>query len=143
MSGTGRTRSELAAAGNLEGDLSSPVLQGLTAEAIQAMISTALNQQEATWSASGRLLPAGGNVNIENVETTSVAESPQKSVHFQFVTDPYKSDFNPGDRHGSSLYNKATETLKEADQFTFSQDKAANLLQHLKHQSQTFFGGKQ
>ena len=83
MSGTGRTRSEMAAAGNSEGDLSSPVIPGLTAEAIQAMISTALTQQEATWSASGRLLPAGGNVNIENVETTLVAESIPKSVHFQ------------------------------------------------------------
>ena len=71
-----------------------------------------------------------------------MAESIPKSTNSQFVTDLYKSDFNPGDRHGASLYNKATETLKEADQLTFPQDKAANLLQHLKRQSQTFFWGK-
>ena len=46
MSGTGRTRSDTAAAGNSEGDLSSPVIQGLTAEAIQAMISTALSNKK-------------------------------------------------------------------------------------------------
>ena len=103
------------------------------------MILNALRQQEENWSASGCLLPSGGNVNIENAETTPVAESIPKLTNSQFITDPYKMDFNPEDRHGASLYNKATETLKEADQFTFSQDKAANLLQHLKRQSQTFF----
>ena len=59
------------------------------------LLVSALRQQEENWSASGRFLPTGGIVNIENVETTSVAESIPKSVHFQFVTDPYKSDFNP------------------------------------------------
>ena len=53
MSGTGKTRSEMAAAGNLEGDLSSPVIPGLTVEAIQAMILSALTQPVETWSASG------------------------------------------------------------------------------------------
>ena len=142
MSGTGRTRSELAAAGNSDGDVSSPAIPNLTAEVIETMIASALATQEATWSANGRLLPVGRNINIENVAPTSVAETSPKSVTFQFVIDPYKSDFNPGDRHGASIYNTATETLKESDQFTFSQDKAANLLQHLKRQSQTYFWGK-
>ena len=84
-------------------------------------------------------MPVGGNINIADIDTTSVADTSPKSVTFQFVTDPYKSDFNPGDRHGASLYNKATETLKEYEQFTFSRDKAANLFQHLKCQSQTYF----
>ena len=80
MSGIGRTRSDTAAAGNSEGGLSSPATPVLTAKDIQAIIVSALRQQEENWSASGRLLPAGGNVNIENVETISVAESISKSV---------------------------------------------------------------
>ena len=60
----------------------------------------------------------------------------------QFVTDPYKSDFNPGDKNGSILYNKATEALQETAQFTFSQEKAATLLQRFKRQSQRFFWGQ-
>ena len=54
MSGTGRTQCEMAAAENSEGDLSSVVITGLPAEAIQAMIRSALTQQEATWYASER-----------------------------------------------------------------------------------------
>ena len=99
MSGTGRTRSDTTAAGISEGVVSSPATSVLTAEEIQTMILSALRQQEENWSASGRLLPTGGNVNIENVDTSPAAESSPKSVTFQFVTDPYKSDFNPGDRH--------------------------------------------
>ena len=82
MSGTGRTRSDTAAAGILEIGLSSPATSVLTADEIQTTILNALKQQEENWSASGRLLPPGGTVNLENVETTSVAESIPKSVHF-------------------------------------------------------------
>ena len=48
MIGTGRTRSELAAAGNSDGDPFPPAIPGLNAEAIHAMIDTALATQEAS-----------------------------------------------------------------------------------------------
>ena len=83
MSGTGRTRSELAAAGNSDGDVSSPAIPTLTTDVIQMMIASALATQEATWSATVRLLPVGRNINIENVAPTSVAETSPKSVTFQ------------------------------------------------------------
>ena len=53
MSSIGRTRSDTAAAGILEGGLSSPATSVLTAEDIQTMILSALRQQEENWSASG------------------------------------------------------------------------------------------
>ena len=42
MSGTGRTRSDTAATGNSDGDVSSPAIPNLTAEVIQTMITSAL-----------------------------------------------------------------------------------------------------
>ena len=92
MSGKGRTRSDTEAVGMLEGGLSSPITSVLTADEIQIMIISALGQQEETRSAYGRLLPTGGNVNTENVETASVAESIPKSTNSQFIAYHFYSD---------------------------------------------------
>ena len=132
IGGTGRTRSDTAAVEISKGGVCPPATSVFTVDEIQTIFLNDLRQQEENCSASGHLLSSGGNVNVENVETTPVAYSIPKTSNSQFVTDPYKSDFNPGDGDEASLYNKATEALKEADQFTFSQDKAANLLWHLK-----------
>ena len=103
----------------------------LTATDVSALIAQALLNQEQSWTASGRLVSAGlpSSVPVQQ-------PYPNMSSQFcQFVTDPYKSDFNPGDKNGSILYNKATEALQETAPLNFSQEKAATLLQHFKRQS--------
>ena len=73
MSGTGTIWSDTAAAGITEGGPTSPATSVLTAYEIQTMILSALRLQEENLFASSRLLPSGGNVNVENVETTPLA----------------------------------------------------------------------
>ena len=41
------------------------------------------------------------------------------------------------------MFNRATEALKDADKFTFNQDKAVNLLAEMKTQSEKYKWGKQ
>ena len=108
---------------------------------VEALIAAALNAHEATLTASGRLLPVeppGGRL-----PAPAPAPAPTTGVLLcQYVTDPYKGDFCPGEKGGAILFNKATEELKESEKFTFNQDKAINLLAEMKSQSERFKWGK-
>ena len=39
-----------------------------------------------------------------------------------YVTDPFKGDFNPADKHGAFLFKTATEPFPEKDIFFLNQD---------------------
>ena len=41
-----------------------------------------------------------------------------------YVTDSFKGDFNPADKHGASLFKTATEPLPEKEIFSLNQDNA-------------------
>ena len=49
---------------------------------------------------------------------TIAASPPLSSTPSLYVTDPYKTDFNPSEKHGASLFSKATEELSDKDKFT-------------------------
>ena len=108
----------------------------MTADEIKALIADAIIAHEGTLTLAGRLVSAaatGGPPPIAPVPTVSC----------KFVTDPYKGNFNPAERRGAALFNKATDPLKDTDTFTFNQDKAVNLLAEMKTQSEKFKWGKQ
>ena len=98
-----------------------------TAAEILILIDNAIIAHEASLTAAGRLIPAAG-----------LPRALPTPVLCQYVTDPYKGDFNPADKGGSILFNKATEALKDSDKFTFNQEKAYNLLAEMKTQSEKF-----
>ena len=56
-----------------------------------------------------------------------------------YVTDPYKGDFNPADKHGASLFKTATEPLPEKDRFSLNQDNAKKVFQLIKSKASTYF----
>ena len=58
-----------------------------------------------------------------------------------YSTDPFKSNFNPGDKHRASLFKTTIEPLPEKDRYTLSQDKAKKLLLHIKSKEATYFWG--
>jgi hypothetical protein len=58
-----------------------------------------------------------------------------------YVTDPFKGDFNPADKHGASLFKTATEPLPEKDRFSLNQDNAKKVFHLLKSKASTFFWG--
>ena len=58
-----------------------------------------------------------------------------------YVTDPYKGDFNPADKHGASLFRTATEPLPEKDRFSLNQDNAKKVFHLLKSKASTYFWG--
>ena len=93
----------------------------MNAAQITALIDKAIAAHEASLTAAGRLIPAAG-----------LPRALPTPVLCQYVTDPYKGDFNPADKGGSILFNKATEALKDADKFTFNQDKVYFLLAEMK-----------
>ena len=96
----------------------------LTEAEINDRIADAITAHKIALTNAGRLITAPGG---ENVSTSSMC---------QYVNDPYKGHFNPGDKIGSILFNKATEPLKDKNKFTFNQDKAVNLLFEMKTQSE-------
>ena len=50
-----------------------------------------------------------------------------------YASDPYKTDFNPAEKHGASLFSKATEELPDKDKLTLNTDKAKQLSHVLKN----------
>ena len=105
------------------------ILQNMvTTEEVQALIEEAKTQLLDDLAADNRLLPPGG---------LPPSTSPPK----QYVTDPYESNFNPGDKLGADLYKTATEPLKPSERFNLTQEKAAELLRLLKEKSQAFYWG--
>ena len=68
-----------------------------TAAEIITLIDNAIIAHEASLAAAGRLIPLAG---LPIPVPTSVVS--------QYVTDPYKGDFNPADKGGSILFNRAT-----------------------------------
>ena len=106
-----------------------PRSMALTADEVKACIVDASIAHEATLTLTGRLVPAvvaGGPPSV----------APISLVLCKCVTDPYKGNFNPADKGGTILVNKATDPLKDTDKFTFNQDKAVNLLAEMKTQSE-------
>ena len=80
-----------------------------TATEIVTLINNAIIAHETSLTAAGRLIPIAG---LPRPLPTTVVS--------QYVTDPYKGDFNPADKGESILFNKATEALKDSDKFTFN-----------------------
>ena len=66
---------------------------------------------------------------------------PASPTSVVYSTDPFRSNFNPGDKHGASLFKTATEPLPEKERYTLSQDKAKKLLLHIKSKAATYFWG--
>ena len=58
-----------------------------------------------------------------------------------YITDPFKGDFNPADKHGASLFKTATEPLSEKDRFSLNQDNAKKVFHLLKPKASTYFWG--
>ena len=58
-----------------------------------------------------------------------------------YVTDPFKGDFNPADKHGASLFKTATEPLPEKDRFSLNQDNAKKVFHLIKSKASTYFWG--
>ena len=58
-----------------------------------------------------------------------------------YVTDPYKSDFNPTDKHEASLFETATEPLPEKDRISLNQDNSKKVFHLLKSKASTYFWG--
>ena len=58
-----------------------------------------------------------------------------------YVTDPFKGDFNPADKHGASLFKTATEPLPEKDRFYLNQDNGKKVFHLLKSKASTYFWG--
>ena len=102
----------------------------LTEAEINDRIADAITAHEIALTNAGRLIttPGGGNV-----PTSSMC---------QYVNDPYKGHFNPGDKIGSILFNKTTEPLKDENKFTLNQDQAVTLLFEMKTQSEKFKWGR-
>ena len=67
----------------------------MTAAEITALINTAIAAHEATLTAAGRLAPVAGP-----------AGGTSTPVLCQYVTDPYKGDFNPAEKGGAILLTK-------------------------------------
>ena len=58
-----------------------------------------------------------------------------------YVTDPFKGDFNPADKHGASLFKTATEPLPEKDRFSLNQDNTKKVFHLLNSKASTYFWG--
>ena len=67
------------------------------------------------------------------------ASSPSSSSPYFHVNDPQKTDFNPVEKHGTSLFSKTTEELVKKDKFTLNTDKAKKLSHVLKTKTSTYF----
>ena len=63
------------------------------------------------------------------------------SISSLYVTDPFKTDFNPAEKHGASLFSKVIEELPDKDKFTLNTDKAKQLSHVLKTKASTYFWG--
>ena len=72
---------------------------------------------------------------------TLVSPTSTSSTPSLYVTDPYKTDFNIAEKHGASLFSKATEELPDKDKFTLNTDKAKQLSHVLKTKASTYFWG--
>ena len=89
-------------------------------------------------SSSGASGSSGGGASGGGNSGSNLPASPTSVV---YSTDPFKSNFNPGDKHGASLFKTATEPLPEKDRYTLSQDRAKKLLLHIKSKAATYFWG--
>ena len=102
---------------------------------VKQLIEAARNQLIADLTSQNRLLPSGGTSTATAPSTSTSSASPQ------FVTDPYESNFNPGEKLGADLFKTATAPLKDSERFNLTQDKAAAFLRVLKDKNQAFKWG--
>ena len=107
-------------------------------EEVKQLIEDARNQLIADLTSQNRLLPSGGT---STAAATSTSTTSTSSASPQFVTDPYESNFNPGEKLGADLFKTATEPLKASERFNLTQDKAADFLRVLKDKNQAFKWG--